>query len=127
MVKVNERRTLHDVLKEPKFVIPEIPGLFVLSHWCLFSNSCYRVRLPSLMSLSSCVLGFRWLQSSTSYQRGPNSTRTLSPGNGVHQVEELSYKENSIRISHQNTVWMRNFRTCVRVKVVNVNFFCSFC
>jgi hypothetical protein len=29
MVKVNERRTLHDVLKEPKFVIPEIPGLFV--------------------------------------------------------------------------------------------------
>lgn len=54
MVKVNERRTLHDVLKEPKFVIPEIPGLFVLSHWCLFSNSCYRVRLPSLMSLFLC-------------------------------------------------------------------------
>jgi len=45
MVKVNERRTLHDVLKEPKFVIPEIPGLFVWSHWRLFSNSCYRLRL----------------------------------------------------------------------------------
>jgi len=32
-------------LKEPKFVIPEIPGLFVWSHWRLFSNSCYRLRL----------------------------------------------------------------------------------
>lgn len=25
-VKVNEKRTLHDVLKEPNFIIPMIPG-----------------------------------------------------------------------------------------------------
>ncbi|CAD5311685.1 unnamed protein product [Arabidopsis thaliana] len=31
MVKVNERRTLHDVLKEPKFVIPEIPVFYIVS------------------------------------------------------------------------------------------------
>ncbi|ESQ36517.1 hypothetical protein EUTSA_v10008004mg [Eutrema salsugineum] len=31
MVKVNERRTLHDVLKEANFVIPEIPVFYVVS------------------------------------------------------------------------------------------------
>ncbi|VVA89903.1 unnamed protein product [Arabis nemorensis] len=31
MVKVNERRTLHDVLKEPNLVIPEIPVFYVVS------------------------------------------------------------------------------------------------
>ncbi|CAH2038970.1 unnamed protein product [Thlaspi arvense] len=31
MVKVNERRTLHDVLKEPNFVIPEIPVFYIVS------------------------------------------------------------------------------------------------
>ncbi|KFK42755.1 hypothetical protein AALP_AA1G035400 [Arabis alpina] len=31
MVKVNERRTLHDVLKEPGFVIPEIPVFYIVS------------------------------------------------------------------------------------------------
>ncbi|KAL9228274.1 hypothetical protein vseg_003871 [Gypsophila vaccaria] len=30
-VKVNEKRTLHDVLKEPNFVIPEIPVFYVVS------------------------------------------------------------------------------------------------
>nr|VDC64528.1 unnamed protein product [Brassica rapa] len=31
MVKVNERRTLHDVLKEPNLVIPEIPVFYIVS------------------------------------------------------------------------------------------------
>ncbi|CAH8336661.1 unnamed protein product [Eruca vesicaria subsp. sativa] len=31
MVKVNERRTLHDVLKESNFVIPEIPVFYIVS------------------------------------------------------------------------------------------------
>ncbi|KAL0884438.1 hypothetical protein Bca101_008419 [Brassica carinata] len=31
MVKVNERRTLHDVLKEANFVIPEIPVFYIVS------------------------------------------------------------------------------------------------
>ncbi|XP_058746431.1 uncharacterized protein LOC131619334 isoform X2 [Vicia villosa] len=30
-IKVNERRTLHDVLKESKFIIPEIPVFYVVS------------------------------------------------------------------------------------------------
>lgn len=30
-IKVNERRTLHDVLKEPNFIIPEIPVFYVVS------------------------------------------------------------------------------------------------
>ncbi|KAK9280853.1 hypothetical protein L1049_003743 [Liquidambar formosana] len=30
-VKVNEKRTLHDVLKEPNFVIPGIPVFYVVS------------------------------------------------------------------------------------------------
>ncbi|KAK7355613.1 hypothetical protein VNO80_14873 [Phaseolus coccineus] len=30
-IKVNERRTLHDVLKEPNFIIPGIPVFYVLS------------------------------------------------------------------------------------------------
>ncbi|MCI22506.1 tetratricopeptide repeat protein 4, partial [Trifolium medium] len=30
-IKVNERRTLHDVLKEPNFIIPEIPVFYVAS------------------------------------------------------------------------------------------------
>lgn len=29
-VKVNEKRKLHDVLKEPNFIIPGIPGLYYL-------------------------------------------------------------------------------------------------
>lgn len=55
MIKVNERRTLHDVLKEPNFVIPEIPGLFVLlSHWTLFFSTS--LTLSDLSSL--LVFGF---------------------------------------------------------------------
>ncbi|CAN8295691.1 unnamed protein product [Cochlearia groenlandica] len=36
MVKVNERRTLHDVLKEANFVIPEIPVLYIVSKMSRF-------------------------------------------------------------------------------------------
>lgn len=54
MIKVSERRTLHEVLKEPNFVIPQIPGLFVLSHWILFFKlRLYKTDLPSLL-----VFGF---------------------------------------------------------------------
>jgi len=36
-VKVNEKRTLHDVLKEPNLVIPGIPGIAFLVLVCLLN------------------------------------------------------------------------------------------
>lgn len=53
MVKVNERRTLHDVLKEPNFVIPEIPGLFLYYHvdLCFLSFVCVDLSSSLLLLL----------------------------------------------------------------------------
>ncbi|XP_021893809.1 tetratricopeptide repeat protein 4 homolog isoform X2 [Carica papaya] len=38
LVRVNEKRTLHDVLKEPNFIIPEVPVFYVVSR----ASSFYR-------------------------------------------------------------------------------------
>ena len=40
-MKVNEKRTLHDVLKEPNLVIPGIPGIIALFMLLSLLNSEY--------------------------------------------------------------------------------------
>lgn len=61
-VKVNEKRTLHDVLKEPNFIIQGIPGASLISQLnlklCKISLSIKGVTLCISISITCCLCMF---------------------------------------------------------------------
>lgn len=74
-IKVNERRTLHDVLKEPDFIIPGIPGKIQCTNFFI-------------IGFVQNFLTVMYLQSSMLFRRDPAFTASSKLESGLLQMYE---------------------------------------
>lgn len=96
-VKVNEKRKLHDVLKEPNFIIPGIPGLYSLYTAYLLRHAItitttysrhaavkYKIYMSVSVGLSShSIYMDLCMQYFMLFQRPPASTKSSKVANGL--------------------------------------------